>query len=203
MKQKFKVPWKTFKGTKKLSNIKTFVINLKRRHDRLLKLQENIPISNYEVFEAIDGSLIDNPSSLKPGEYGAARSHYKLWEQCVIINQPILIIEDDAQFKYNFNDILESLEFSESSIIFLGGSPNGFSNINKKTINDVLCLKVAPRWLRLECYIIFPQLAKELLKSYKFNSPIDVFLNNFTKEIYLLKNEITYPGDSRKDSDTL
>ena len=66
-----------------------------------------------------------------------------------------------------------------------------------------LCLKIALLWLRLECYIIYPQLAKELLKSYKFNSPIDVFLNTFTKEIYLLKNEITYPGDSRKDSDTL
>lgn len=44
-----------------------------------------------------DGNIIpkDHSEHLSPGEQGCFYSHYKLWQKCVELNQPITIWEDD------------------------------------------------------------------------------------------------------------
>lgn len=38
-------------------------------------------------------------SSMRPGVMGCFHSHFRLWQHCVSINQPILIFEDDVIFE--------------------------------------------------------------------------------------------------------
>jgi glycosyl transferase, family 25 len=40
-----------------------------------------------------------------PGAKGCFHSHYRLWQQCVQLNEPIAIFEDDIVFKRNFEPI--------------------------------------------------------------------------------------------------
>jgi GR25 family glycosyltransferase involved in LPS biosynthesis len=39
---------------------------------------------------------------LRPGVIGCFYSHYRLWQKCVELNEPILIFEDDVIFERNF-----------------------------------------------------------------------------------------------------
>lgn len=110
--------------------MKTFVINLKRRKDRLEVFNETNNIS-YEIFEAIDGEKI-NYKTLKEnwfdtdknwidpflgthlthGEVGCFLSHYYLWIKCIQLNEPIIILEDDAIItnRFSFQEIKEVFE---------------------------------------------------------------------------------------------
>jgi len=99
---------------------KTFVINLKRRPDRLLNFDKNFRASaswNYNVFEAFDGKemlknglseenkkIFDCAFGKKPGEIGCALSHYTLWKNLVDDknNDKYLIFEDDVEFMNSY-----------------------------------------------------------------------------------------------------
>lgn len=90
-----------------------FVINLEssveRRHNISRQLDElGLPFS---VFSAVNGReghhpLFDNyddhlsqlyrGKSLSKGQLGCYASHYLLWQKCVELNKPIIVIEDDA-----------------------------------------------------------------------------------------------------------
>ena len=203
---KFVPNWKHFSGEKYENKTTAYVINLERRKDRLSTFMKNFPLNNVNRYNAYEGKINEN-DFLSPGAYGCARSHYDLWNLCVEKNVPIVIFEDDAQFKFNFNEIFHKIEstnfFNIDSTLFLGGGPRGFGCYRKKNINEFVSLKI-PRnhWLRCECYIIFPKLASVLISEYKFHKPIDIFINEYPN-IYMLNSEITYPGNSSIDSDTI
>lgn len=97
-----------------MSTIKVFVINLKTsqaRRDYISQQLQNQGIE-FSFFDAIDGNDKKNPllnrynyakrlwltSGKTPtsGEVGCYASHYSLWQKCVDIGQPIVVIEDDS-----------------------------------------------------------------------------------------------------------
>ena len=110
--------------------MKTFVINLEDRKDRIKKFKHlNDDVISYEIFNAIngysishtkllrDGFDIDNNwmdpisnTKLTKGEVGCFLSHWKIWEECVRLNEPVLILEDDANF------YLSNIEFHHLTI---------------------------------------------------------------------------------------
>ena len=102
--------------------MKIFVINLKRSVERrktISKQLQNEDVS-FEFFDAVDGSkdiehtwhyndrkrrlLRGRPLSL--GEVACFASHYQLWEKCIELNEPIVILEDDAVPLPNLKDTL-------------------------------------------------------------------------------------------------
>jgi GR25 family glycosyltransferase involved in LPS biosynthesis len=93
-----------------------FVISLKRSTDRRSEFDKNNSkyISNYTYFDAVDGKTLninelpDNiftkgSINFTNGAIGCALSHLKLWEKCIQLNKPIIIMEDDAIVSKNFN----------------------------------------------------------------------------------------------------
>ena len=99
--------------------MKTIVINLPDRKDRLTTFNSNNPNLEYEVFSAVEGYKIDyaklqsqgfdtNHSWIDPilntpltkGEVGCFLSHWHIWNKCIEKNEPILVLEDDENEIY-------------------------------------------------------------------------------------------------------
>lgn len=89
------------------------LISLARTPERLADFQLLNPHIKYEIFQAVDGSLLEkgseilrsffeNDISYTNGAYGCALSHIYLWIECIEKNQCMTIIEDDAILHRNF-----------------------------------------------------------------------------------------------------
>ncbi|USD32689.1 MULTISPECIES: glycosyltransferase family 25 protein [Vibrio] len=94
--------------------MKVFVISLIESTERQERIQNTLEAQDikFEFFNAVDGrkglpeDLINLPDDqhrrifrsrpLTPGERGCYASHYRLWQKCIELNEPILIIEDDC-----------------------------------------------------------------------------------------------------------
>jgi len=111
---------------------KIYVINLKRRKDRLLKIDKLFKelggiFKKYEKIEAVDGNtlsiddnnltlktkyLYDNPTLLmdikSKGAIGCYYSHLKIWEDAIKNNyNNIIIFEDDVKTDFTLNQIMK------------------------------------------------------------------------------------------------
>jgi glycosyl transferase family 25 len=102
-----------------------FVISLERTPERRIAFDNyNSQYINYTYHNAVDGATIDidnlDKKILKKGSInytkgaiGCALSHLQLWEKCVEMNKPILIMEDDAivncNFKKHMNNLINNL----------------------------------------------------------------------------------------------
>jgi glycosyl transferase, family 25 len=98
-----------------------YVISLARRPDRRARFlrwnaDRGVDIS---VFDAVDGQTLDKPELFRTniiddadlnftmGFLGSALSHRTLWEQCIALEQPALIFEDDVWLPDNLRHWLE------------------------------------------------------------------------------------------------
>jgi Glycosyltransferase family 25 (LPS biosynthesis protein) len=109
-----------------------WVINLKRREDRLARFWKEInhsqwPFRRPQVFSAIEGDKVGVPKFWQTGggSYGCMRSHLVLLERALQDGvKSILILEDDAIFKKTFGkdaaDFLAKVP-SDWQCLMLGG----------------------------------------------------------------------------------
>lgn len=114
----------------KISN-NIFVINLKKRTDRLKHIQnelDKINCDSYHLIEAVDGREINQPAMIRYGALGLVMTYFKIYEQ--IKNNPteeIILVEDDCVFSENF---CENLDYflnelpNDWNIIYFGGNHN-------------------------------------------------------------------------------
>jgi hypothetical protein len=87
-----------------------WIINLKRREDRLARFWEGInksqwPFRRPQVFSAIEGDKVGVPKFWQTGggSYGCMRSHMSLLERAIQDDiESILVLEDDAVFMNTF-----------------------------------------------------------------------------------------------------
>lgn len=103
-----------------------FVISLEKSTDRRTKFDNmNSKYIQYTYHNAVDGSklnidhlykngiLAKNTMNYSNGALGCALSHLQLWEKCIQLKEPIIIMEDDAivseHFNKNINNLLHSL----------------------------------------------------------------------------------------------
>jgi GR25 family glycosyltransferase involved in LPS biosynthesis len=165
---------------------KGFVINLKRRSDRLenfLKQKNLLP--NIEVFTAIDGrnlkyddnyNLLHNNTiilqndlaikfkGLKIGEVGAFLSHYFIWKKIILENKPCIIFEDDAKVVHDFYNKLNN--------ILTKGIPEDF---------DILWVGIRQHYIQTKIY------------KNKFKINKDKFLFNHYYNFSPLRKDPWYP----------
>jgi len=166
--------------------MKAYLINLKKRPDRLNFFNANVkiflPDINIELVEAVDGNTLDinditlkknvNPWNYKNlrekslrGVIGCCQSHLICYEK--IINDPVnkyaIIFEDDCCFiknkEFGSNDFLKNLPIPDKfGIIWLNEWHN---SINKNFIDDNYYL-VDSGAKTAEAYIVSKEFAKIL-----------------------------------------
>ena len=92
-----------------------FVISLKNSVRRIEFDKLNKNIINYKYFDAINGNttkinsdiIKENIMGYSNGQIGCSMSHLSMWEKCIELNKPIIIMEDDAFVSYNFYKYLD------------------------------------------------------------------------------------------------
>ncbi|NHB43142.1 glycosyltransferase family 25 protein [Helicobacter pylori] len=102
----------------------------------------------HEDFEKFVQELYDSSSLLKsdwfhsdycyqellPQEFGCYLSHYFLWKQCVKLNQPVVILEDDVALESNFMQALEDCLKNPFDFVKLFGWYWNFHKTNLHTL---------------------------------------------------------------------
>lgn len=117
---------------------KIFCINLKRRPDRLAQAkahfaQFGIPV---EFIEAVDGSLLPEPSAISKdgskinrGEHGCILSHLMIATEAKRLGlRNYFVFEDDVDLSYDFNEMFDKffpfVPFNYD-MLYLGGNHEG------------------------------------------------------------------------------
>ena len=195
--------------------MKTLVINLSHRKDRLDKFkQNNADFISYDVLKAVDGYKVEykdlrkmgfdtdhdwiDPilnTPLTKGEIGCFLSHWKAWKQCIKLNEPILVLEDDAIITDKFSyDELYKLRRQGYNFVYLGWKEMEESI----PIDDKFVKPVYPYWGL--AYVITPESAKILTKGKPKIIPVDEYLPQMIEKLNVVayKENVIVPRD-RKD----
>jgi len=194
--------------------MKTLVINLPDRKDRMQRFNANNPYLEYELFKAVEGHKIGydkllsqgfdtdhdwiDPilnTPLTKGEIGCFLSHWKAWKQCIKLNEPILVLEDDAIITDKFSyDELYKLRRQGYNFVYLGWKEMEES----VPIDDKFVKPVYPYWGL--AYVITPESAKILTKGKPKIIPVDEYLPQMIEKLNVVayKENVIVPRD-RKD----
>lgn len=160
--------------------MKKLVINLERRSDRKEHFLNNNNLSGVEWVSAIDGEgltiqalnsngvdtnrLWRDPfhnRKMTAGEIACFLSHRKAWVECVNLNEPVMIFEDDAVITSEFDEQYYNSLAEEYDFIYLSRSENEPENV--KSVDDMLEVPFYP--YNLTSYIITPKAANIVLKT--------------------------------------
>ena len=101
-----------------------------------------------------------------PGIQGCFYSHYRLWEKCVELNEPILIFEDDVVFTRTFNPV----DWQDVLIVVLG-NPQKSEKYSHYLTNPQGEPRAEEYWQSslpgTPGYAIKPHAAKKLVDTYR------------------------------------
>lgn len=176
--------------------IAVFVISLKRSQDRrdYIAAQLQAQRIDFSFFDAIEGSDKSN-SLLKrynyakrlwltsgkmptDGEIGCYASHYSLWQKCVDMGQPIVVIEDDSGI---LPDALQTLKMVADKIqkygyLKLENVIRGETIVREET-DDYRISWMSDNFGGARAYAIAPWAAKKLLDgSKRWSLPVDNYI---------------------------
>lgn len=104
-----------------------FVINLQARQDRRANVIAQFSGAgvHYEFFTAVEGAgqlhkyfsgsnplqfLVETGHFAAPAEINCYASHLSLWKKCVVLDTPIVIMEDDFQLTSDFRRVMAAAE---------------------------------------------------------------------------------------------
>jgi hypothetical protein len=145
-----------------------FVLNLKKREDRLehIKRQlKKIGCDNYSIIECVDGSLVENPTTIKNGAYGLILTYYKIYEEIKAIYSPIFISFDNA-LNENVNSDMVVPNASHpanfcTSMFYSIHKSDHFRTVSELSFNMKYDFVIRSRFdLALNCIIDFSKLEK-------------------------------------------
>ena len=192
--------------------MRKFVINLKRRPDRLEQFFQRCPYprESIEVVSAFDGKNPNGeckkerklmsrfPSDRQPGAVGCSISHLRIWKKIVNENINIsMIFEDDCNFSPNFLDFMERLQpFPESiKILYPGGRFQPNFTVPPEAmikVNDHIYEHNDTNWKNhfhertTHFYILTYQMAKFLISLFdiiEYTAPLDHFIIHSLKAL--------------------
>ncbi|MGJ0158110.1 glycosyltransferase family 25 protein [Campylobacter coli] len=187
--------------------MKVFIINLERSLDRKEYMQKqfqklfekNPDLKNkleFIFFKAVDAKNKEYLEfkqhfpwwaswtlgrELSDGEKACFASHYKLWQECVKIDEPIIILEDDVEFSDEFlnngEEYIEELSKSEYEYVrFCYLFDKKFYPLNN---NYLLSFE---KLAGTQGYVLKPSAAKKFIKYAKrWIYPVDDYMDMFYK----------------------
>ena len=124
-----------------------------------------------------------NGRKAEPGEIGCYCSHFRAWQKCVEINEPLLVLEDDITV--NVDKFASALTVAVKYINkFKFLRMENYSNRKEFTrnihsIGEYQLVENLKQPLNTTCYMIHPDVAREFIrKSLYFDYPVDVFIRN-------------------------
>ncbi|PSU70220.1 epitope biosynthesis protein [Photobacterium phosphoreum] len=181
--------------------IRIFVINMASstiRKENISK-QLNCLDLNFSIFNAVNGKESDHPlfamyddnlsqtyrgKSLSKGQLGCYASHYLLWQKCIELNQPIIILEDDAliypkPFMNIVNNVALLTKKYECIRLFDNKRPS-FFKLKQLTLPHTSIYKFSKGHMSTTGYLLTPTGAKKLLEhSNKWYMAVDIYMDRF------------------------
>jgi GR25 family glycosyltransferase involved in LPS biosynthesis len=126
----------------------------------------DVIFENYKV-HPVPGIVLDRRKVSGTGAKGCFHSHYRLWQHCVEINEPIMIFEDDIVVLNNYIDV----DFQEVLILSInfdwGPLIEKWQPYLKKSNNFKEAVPFTEKFMPgTSGYIIKPVAAKKLLDTY-------------------------------------
>jgi GR25 family glycosyltransferase involved in LPS biosynthesis len=133
-----------------------FVISLKRSQDRRDEFDKNNSkyIEKYTFHDAIDGKTINSnelnghiftkgSKNYSNGAIGCALSHLQLWEKCISLNKPIIVMEDDvivsSKFKNHLNSLINNMLPQDWDIVQLSYNFDSVLSYNNTVYEQCNC----------------------------------------------------------------
>lgn len=176
--------------------MKIFVVSLTRSQERRQRMSLQLLDAGieFEFFDAVDASqdhfLYSNKASqkqtfqrkgyeLKPGEIGCFASHYSLWQKCVELQAPVVILEDNVDIQPLAGDILQILEpyINKYGYVKLAATqPSKFTPIEEITTQTQLG-QYAKKSCGTTAYALSPQAAQTFIANADyFIEPVDDYM---------------------------
>jgi len=201
--------------------VKVFVISLKRspeRRNHIRQQLESLGI-NFEFFDAVDGKAETNHGLFRnynyskrlwltsgrmpsAGELGCYASHYLLWQKCVDLHEPILIIEDDAQVDEQLRKLLTVIaqKVNEYGFLRLEEATKSCQLFVKESHSNYSIGFMSENFNGTRSYAIAPQAAEKLLNgSKRWCMPVDNYIGSLylhgMPSFLLQPSVIRNPGD--------
>jgi glycosyl transferase family 25 len=136
-------------------------------------------------FAAVDERrfLLGTGREPAPGEIGCFASHRRLWQACVDRNEPVVIMEDDAQLEAEFPAALGAARTLIDRYGFLRLADEGARTCTKTPIHSHggFVVHYCSRYpYGALCYAVAPRVAAAFLaRSRVLASPVDLFIKQF------------------------
>ena len=205
------------------SDLAIHYINLASRSDRRAALEAELApagLSDAERLEAVTGEAaaaavvgthwdttlnakfdrncrVNLALAMSAGERGCAASHAALWQRCVSLGAPMLVLEDDLRFRSagigaSARSLVGAIEaglapHERTLLLYLGadakirqGAPSlrGQQACWAARAARVPCTVVEAEWAwQTHAYIIWPAAAAVLLAGLPMDAPVDVYLS--------------------------
>ena len=178
--------------------MKIVVVSLLRSLDRREQIEANLARLgvNFEFFNAIDASrgehigisrfdeaaaLRDLHRPLSPGEIGCFASHYLLWQNCVKVRTPFVIIEDDAEVSEGFTRALKVARelLPNCPLIRLGLTAEAANSQTLVSLPQGFeFVSLGRGTFGTQCYMVSPRGAEMLMEHAEvWSLPVDMYLD--------------------------
>ncbi len=171
-----------------------FIISLKdsARRQKLQQEMENLKL-DFEFFDAINGNerhtifshynhkkrMWKKGYAMTSGEIGCFASHYLMWEKCIKLNTPIIVMEDHAQINDNFINVINNFKLiaQRKGFYKLNSTPAKIKLI-EKVADNLSIVKFSSKTTMTTGYILMPETAKKLI-SYAVDwvEPVDDYMD--------------------------
>ena len=140
----------------------------------------------HRLFRRYDNELNQHyrGKALSKGQLGCYASHYLLWQKCVDLNRPIVVLEDDALLYagpfLEFLNNIDALRHRFDCIRLFDNKRKAFSSRRVSGLITVEIHKFNKGHLSTTGYFLTPNGARKLLQnSERWYMPVDLYMDRY------------------------
>ena len=198
--------------------MKIYVVSLERAAERRRRVETVLSARGieFEFFDAVNGfeglperlqgmpddrhRVMFRSRPLTPGEKGCYASHFLLWEKCVELNEPILILEDDFLPTQYFEEVLGTLPKIHEQYEYVKVEPQVGSATALPTIDNMQLMFWHNNMCWTTGYSLSPKGARRLLEhSRRWLCSVDNFIGESYRTGLVCAGLIPYAIYSPRD----
>lgn len=178
--------------------MRIFVISLPTQSERRAFIRTqfermNLPFSFFDAidvrrrqtryFRKFDVRRFELNTGRNPltGEIGCYASHLTLWRTCLVLDEPIIILEDDAALDARFESAVAFVEREIGSLGFVRLESNKKRPGPTVTVGSTFSARYCHSYpFSAMAYTLSPAVARSFIKhSQTFDAPVDKFIKDF------------------------